>query len=201
MNSRKSAINPEAVLERVAPSQQSQYALNVTVVYEDASTRQWARETCERVAGLVGPEAVRTTWWRLNDLSDAAVLAGAVSTALRADIIVVAIRAAEGLPLPFFVWVDSWLPHRGPGTAALVALVTLPERPRIAMERAREYLDAVARKGRFDFLIEERRLPLEKPANSSSPSRQASANTQRFPGPSPQRRGRSERRAKVAATA
>jgi hypothetical protein len=92
-------------------------------------------------------------------LNQPAVLAGAISTALRADVLMVAIRATEGFPLPFYVWVDSWLPHRSPGKAALVALITLPERPSLPIDRGREYLRAVARQGRLDFLLEERRLP------------------------------------------
>jgi hypothetical protein len=55
------------------------------------------------------------------------VLAGAVSKAMRADVIMVAIRATEGFPLPFYVWVGSWLPHRLRGKGELVALVAPPK--------------------------------------------------------------------------
>jgi hypothetical protein len=135
--------------------------LNISVVYEDAPTRAWAAEVCERVAALTGKDALHSTWWKLSDLVEPAVLAGAVSTALRADVIVVAIRAAEGFPLPFYVWVDSWLPYHPQGTAALVALITLPDPPTVRLDRARTYLRAVARQGRLDFLLEERKLPVE----------------------------------------
>jgi hypothetical protein len=130
----------------------------VTVVYEDEPTRQWAREVCERVAKLLGNEAVRGTWWKMSGLAEPAVLAGAVSMAMRADVLVVAIHAAEGLPLPFYVWTEAWLPHRAGVDVALVALITIPERPSLQLERAREYLRSVARQGRFDFLLEERKL-------------------------------------------
>src|SRR5258708_15584984 len=56
--------------------------LHVTVVYEDAATRQWAGEVFERVTKLVGKDAIRSTWWKMGDLSQPAVLAGAVSTAI-----------------------------------------------------------------------------------------------------------------------
>jgi hypothetical protein len=128
------------------------------VIYQDEATRQWALEVCERVAGAVGPAALNVRWWKLDDLSQPAVLAGAVSTALRADVLMVAIRASEGFPLPFYVWVNSWLPHRL-GKAALIALISLPECPSLALDRGREYLRAVARQGRLDFVLEERRLP------------------------------------------
>ena len=73
----------------------------------------------------------------------------------------VAVRAVEMFPVPFYVWVDSWLPHRLPGGGALVALVAQPEWLSTSMDRAREYLRSVARKGRLDFLIEERQVEPE----------------------------------------
>jgi hypothetical protein len=142
-------------------------SLNVLVLYEDSPTREWSGEVCSRVAGLAEPDALRVTWWKMSDLSEPGVLAGAVSKAMRADVIVVAIRATDGLPLPFYVWVDSWLPHRPQGTGALVALLGFPERFVAPMERAREYLKALARKGHLDFLIEERKLPLALEASGA----------------------------------
>ena len=159
------------VLERIVPVQEGvrgtlrpAYSLSVTVVYEDLPTRRWAVDFCERIAGLVGRESVSATWWKIAELSEPAVLAGAVSTALRADVIVVALRAAEGLPLPFYVWVDAWLPHRPQGLSALVALIAMPNNPGARLDRAREYLTAVARQGRLDFLVEERKLTMEPSA-------------------------------------
>jgi hypothetical protein len=137
----------------------SESGLAVTVIYQDAVTRQWALEVWERVAGLVGAAALHVCWWKLEDLSQSAVLAEAVSTALRADVLMVAIRASEGFPLPFYVWVNSWLPHRPASKAALVALISFPDSPSLALDRGREYLRAVARQGRLDFVLEERRLP------------------------------------------
>lgn len=145
--------------EQAAVASGPESDLAVTVIYQDDVTRQWALEVCERVAGVVGRAALNVRWWKLDDLSQPAVLAGAVSTALRADVLMVAIRASEGFPLPFCIWVNSWLPHRPAGKAALVALISLPECPSLALDRGREYLRAVARQGRLDFVLEERRLP------------------------------------------
>jgi len=138
--------------------------LEVTVVYEDSANWRWACQFCDRVVELVGRDTVRSAWWKLADLDEPAVLAGAVSTALRADVILVAVRAAEGLPLPFYVWVDSWLPHHPQGTAALVALIAMPDNPGPQLDRASQYLRAVARQGRMDFHIEERKLSAEATA-------------------------------------
>lgn len=159
---------PTAALAQITPLPEAvfglsplNYGLNVTVVYEDASTRYWADEFCGRVAKPFGQDTLSSTWWKLAELDEPAVLAGAVSTAMRADVIVVAVRAAEGLPLPFYVWVDSWLPHHAKGLSALVALIAMPENPGAQLDRARDYLRAVARQGRLDFLIEERKLNLD----------------------------------------
>lgn len=177
--------------------------LNITVVYEDAWSRQWAGHVCERVSGLVGSDSLRTTWWKMADLSEPAVLAGAVSTAMRADVLVVALRAAEGLPLPFYVWVDSWLPYHPPGGAALVALITMPDNPRPRLDRARNYLRAVAGHGGLDFMIQERKEPLDwSEPRSLGASTEIASNPQRFAPPPLERRRRrtsSKRRSAVAA--
>ena len=141
-----------------ARSVEAKYLLNVVVVYEDALSREWAMGVYERVAKVVGHDGVQTSWWQISDLCEPGVLAGAVSTTLRADVIVVSIRAADGLPLPFYVWVNGWLPHRTPSTAALIALLPTPEKPDSRSGRVGQYLRAVATQGRMDFLCEEREL-------------------------------------------
>jgi hypothetical protein len=131
---------------------------NVMVVYEDAAACEWAREHCAEM--VMGPDAkdVRSTWWKLNDLSHPAVLAGAVSKAMRADVVVVAVRETEGFPLPFYVWVNSWLPHRLRGTGTLLGLLASSERPNPHMNRAAKFLRAVARRVRMNCLLRERKL-------------------------------------------
>jgi hypothetical protein len=136
-------------------------ALNITVIYHDAATQAWAREVHNRVAKLAGKQCVRATWWKISDLVEPGVLAGAVSTAMRADMIVVAIDSAEGLPFAFNVWVDTWLPHRMQAMGWLVALIGSSEEANGHSIRAREYLRAVARAGGFEFLLQERRLPVQ----------------------------------------
>src|SRR5262245_28497001 len=92
-------------LERLlAVSAQDGSPLNVALIYEDAQTREWAREAYERVTKLAGEQGVRPTWWNLENLGNPGVLAAAVSTAMRADVIVLAARAGEGMPLAFYAW-------------------------------------------------------------------------------------------------
>jgi hypothetical protein len=139
--------------------------LNLMVVYEDAATRRWAGEFCQRVPKRTGREAVRSTWWRLGELKEPAVLAGAVSKAIRADVILVATRAFEVFPLPFYVWVSSWLPHRYHEPGVLVALVARPASLASRSSQAPhfQYLRSVAREGRLAFMVEERTLNHKAP--------------------------------------
>jgi hypothetical protein len=134
-------------------------APSVVVVYQDRVLKNWVRQFGARLGRLVRLRDVRVTWWKLSDLAQPAVLAGAVSVAIRADWIVVAIRATDEPPLPFYVWVQSWLPHRQ-GSGALLALLALSEHPPKS-DRTREYLREVASQGRLEFLIEERKLAKE----------------------------------------
>ena len=60
--------------------------LNITVNYEDVRTQQWAGDICAMVKSRAGSHPVRPMWWKLDNLVEPGVLAGAVSTALRADI-------------------------------------------------------------------------------------------------------------------
>ena len=146
-----------------ATAPEAKRVVSVTVVYEDAAARKWAQEACEQM--FVGPgwERVQSTWWNLDGLSEPAVLAGAVSKAMRADVIVVAIRATEGFPLPFYVWVGSWLPHRLRGEGKLVALVATAKPHGFQRNRAAEYLRAVAQRAGMHFQVTDRNLASEAP--------------------------------------
>jgi len=150
------------LLDKFIPaSTEPGYGLNFVLIYEDSETRKWARDIFDRVAKLGGDDNTRATWWRLNELSIPVVLAGAVSTALRADVIVVATRATEGLPLPFYLWTKAWLPHRAKGPGALIALLPREMRKAPKTGRVKEFLRGTAELGRLDFLVEHRELPAE----------------------------------------
>jgi len=143
---------------------------SIAFIYQDDETRGWAKETSERLARLAGDEGMRASWWRISDLTAPGILAGAVSSALQADMIVVASRA-EGLPFPFYVWVNLWWPNRAECPGALVALVGPPERAASREGRVGDYLRIVARQARMEYLA------VEKPVTSSS--------EKQFPKPNP----------------
>jgi hypothetical protein len=149
-----SATNHIASLDKlvfVSPKQGS--SINFVAVYEDEITREWAREAHEQVISLSGNNTVRPTWWKLNNLSEPGVLAAAVSTSMRADVLVIATHATEGLPLPFYVWVKSWVPHRLQPGGVLVALLGKPKVKRAEFGRVGDYLRGIAGLSRMEFLM------------------------------------------------
>ena len=154
----------------VSVSNDTEGVANVTVIYQDASTRKWARQFCAQIESLVGVRACRMTWWKVGDLSEPGVLAGAVSTALRADVFIVALQADQPLPVEFCMWTEAWLPHRNAPGGSLLALIALPEQPGSHSDEAQDYLRAIARQSRLDFLIEERKLGSSALAESLSES-------------------------------
>ena len=83
-------------------------------------------------------------------------IAGAVSKAMHADIIVVSARGAESLPLPFYFWVNSWLPHHAASRSLLIGLLAGADHRSPHAGRLRKYLRTVARQGRLDLIIDER---------------------------------------------
>jgi len=127
----------------------------VTFVYENNETREWAKELHQRMAKIAGSEGVRASWWKIADLSAPGILAGAVSSAVRADIIVIASRG-EGLPLPFYVWVNLWWPHRPESAGTLVALIGTPKPQAPRAGPVGEYLSVVAQQTRMSFLKAEK---------------------------------------------
>jgi hypothetical protein len=136
------------------------YVLRLCVLYQDDQTRQWAQEVHTLARKLVGKNSLSPTWWNIQVLNEPAVLAGAVSTAMHSDIVVIAMHGEAALPLAFYYWADAWLPHRYQQPGALLALLGLPEQPRGKPERIREYLRTLAHRGGLDFMSDERRLPV-----------------------------------------
>jgi hypothetical protein len=142
---------------------QSQCRLNIVGVHGDAVTGQWATQVAYNAIQLVRGFSVRSTWWEMGGLSDPGVLRAAAQAATTADVLLVSLRAAAELPFALYQWVKAWLPRRLPLAGTLVALIGAPEAPGADSLRIGRYLQAVARRGRLEFLALEQRLPVEPP--------------------------------------
>ncbi len=143
------------------------YAVNIVVIYEDATTEQWGLEVRERVSQVAGPEAARCLAWKVSDLGRPEALQQAVAHTIRADVIVVAVNAAGELPRDVQAWINAWLPQRPQVSGILIGLLGRSRASDTRSQRTREQLCAVARKAGLDFLVEERtRRPALRPASS-----------------------------------
>jgi len=163
-SAKKEILTSESItrLEKlIAVSPNVDSPLNVALIYEDAPTREWAREAFECVTKVAAEHGVRPTWWNLDNLGNPGVLAAAVSTAMRADVIVLAARAGDGMPLAFYAWINAWLPNRFHSGGVLAALLGETKHSGARRARVGDYLREVARQGRMSFLLEIRKLEVE----------------------------------------
>lgn len=140
----------------------ARYALNVALVYQDALTQQWAGQARDLMAAAVGPDAVRCSEWKINDLVEPGAYWQGVAALAHADVIVVSLHEAEPLPAVFYLWVNLWLQERGGLPGALVALVVPPEESNsLAKHETRSYLSAVASQGHLELFMQECTQPGE----------------------------------------
>lgn len=135
--------------------------LRVMVVHEDSVCQRWAVEVRDQVADLVGPRCLRSSLWPFSDLAQSRLLNAAVRAAVEADVIVLSLRLGAAIPLPLEVWIEAWLPRRLQPTGTLVALLGMPEPLGPNPPAVPDYLRAVARQARLDFLPQQRALPAE----------------------------------------
>jgi len=161
----------------IAPDE-SPYTLNITGVYQDNVTRDWAMQTCRQATQLAAVERVQNKLYNAHSLSDPGILLEAVRATLRADVIVVSVYAAEELPLDLYVWFDAWLPRRRSRTGVLVALIAVAEPRGSQSVRTHEYLQAVARRGELDFMPQECKPPLARVSSLNLIAERASITTQ-----------------------
>ena len=139
----------------------SGYEFKIAVVYQDTLAQSWAIQMCRPVRQKFGGEHVHNTWHSVHSLGDPEILVEAAQAALAADVIVVAVHAADELPPELCAWIDVWLPRRLARVGALAALIGVPGEPATQAIRTQEYLQAVALRGQLDFLPHERKLPAE----------------------------------------
>jgi hypothetical protein len=128
-------------------------ASQAVIIYSDEATHRWAEKAFAKAAGDQR-HAFRSTWWKMSDLSQPGVLAGAVSSAMRSQLIIVATRSGGNFPLPFYIWASSWLPHYVNSGGSLIGLIGTN-----GESGARNYLLSLARIAGLAASIEERDLP------------------------------------------
>jgi hypothetical protein len=156
--------------ELKSASDGSDYKFKIAVVYQDTLAQSWAIQMCRPVSQKFGGENVQNTWHSVHSLSDPEILVEAAHAALAADVIVVAVHAADELPPELCAWIDVWLPRRLARVGALAALIGVAGELASQAIRTQEYLQAVARRGLLDFLPHERELPAETGLAAARPA-------------------------------
>jgi len=172
------AIEPGRVSEPITSASGSaaqwpelESTLELVMMYEDAQSQMWTRQLSESLARALGKDAVHATGWKIGDLGTPGALAEAVVATTRADVVVIALNAAEELPLEAYIWVDAWLPRRPQIKGILVGLVAVPEESgALGWQRTENYLNAVARKADLEYLIQRCEQRQESPAGAMAGS-------------------------------
>ena len=154
-------------LERIAPADKAPIplaedvpALNVTMVYEDPAARKWAAEMWGPVTQMAGEENISVASWSIGSLAWPEMIEEAALSAARADVIVIAVSAAERLPIDLCVWIGAWVPRRARRAGALAALISPPRKRDLQAFSTRDFLQMVAIKGGLDFFSRDRALPV-----------------------------------------
>jgi hypothetical protein len=143
--------NAEKLQEIIDGNLQNDAPLKVCFLFENETTRAWARESAEEIKCCAGGEAIQATWWRMNELSEAGVLAGAVSTAMRAHLVVIATEETEGLPLPFYVWMNGWTSNRRQSSGAILSLSREQKKKSSRGGRLAKYLRSAAEQAKLEI--------------------------------------------------
>src|SRR5262249_38672703 len=96
----------------------------ILIAYETVSSGLRAREMSERLATRLHSEfEMSSEVWKFELLNHPQLRQQAANEAAVADMIIMAMRRAGELPPHVKHWIESWLPQRRGGAAALVALL------------------------------------------------------------------------------
>jgi len=141
------------------PSAEAGLELDLAVVFQNLTAREWASEMWGQVKQWLGKTSLSAASWGISDLGRPDLLAAAVQAAAQAEVILVAVLAAPELPLELYTWCDVWLPRRGRRAGVLMTLIGQRAEPSPEVAPTLDYFQAVARKGGLDFIPQARLLP------------------------------------------
>ena len=132
--------------------------LVLLAAFEDSVTGMRVKEFCQGLSRNLGQQCqiIEHVWlfstFRLRELQEIAA-----EEASAADLVIISVHQAEGLPDEVKSWIELWLSHKGARHAILLALLDpgYEEVPR----PTQAYLQDVARRGDMEFLIESTDMP------------------------------------------
>jgi hypothetical protein len=151
------ALNPLSNF-RLRPQVETQ--CSVTVVYQDTPARERAIWLCHHLVREFWAEIdFKFSWWRFKYLAEPEIAAAAAQAAGDSDMILVASRGVDDVPLEVRKWFESWTPSHPSRDAALVLLTDSRAEPELGRSPTALFLKAVADRAGMDCL-----LPVRYPA-------------------------------------
>ncbi len=129
-----------------------EHDINVLVAYEDFAAGCRAMALLKRVGSQCGgPGRLIHMMWRFDVLSDPCYLELAVSEALAADIIIIAMREGRGLPQKVRNWIARWLLMKEDRPLALAASLDHDREKTSDQVCVLPYLAKLAHYGKMQF--------------------------------------------------
>ena len=132
--------------------------LAILATFEDSLTGMRVKEFCRDLSRNLGQQCqiVEHVWlfstFRLRELQEIAAEEASAS-----DLVIISVHQAEDLPDEVKSWIDLWLGQKGARPAVLLAL--LDPGYEGASSSTEAYLQATARRGGLEFLVESRTGP------------------------------------------
>ena len=132
---------------------ESNLEIEVVIVYENFAAGIRAKSMLDRLSAALQPEfGINRGLWKFELLDYPQLREQAAIEALKADMIVVSTNGDSDLPEHIKNWIESWLPQKREGLAALIALLDHPQQKTDSWP-AYTYLRQVANEGKMDFFF------------------------------------------------
>jgi hypothetical protein len=148
----KGMQNRRFTTESAAPRSRN---FKVVVAFDDSATSSPALKTCEYVIQQLGNDIqVRRKIVDFKQETTPQSRAAAARDAAKADMVIVAAREDEQLPLPMQEWMDEWAANRSADEGALVAILNRSTRAN-TKSSVRDRLASVAKQAHMDFFSSE----------------------------------------------
>jgi len=127
-------------------------AFKIVIAYETFASGMRAKGVSERLAAQLETEFdINSDVWKFDMLRHSRLREQAATDAAEADMIIISVGRAPELPTHVSDWVESWLPRKKGGQAALVALLDQHQEADGDLPPLATYLQEMAEKGSMDF--------------------------------------------------
>jgi hypothetical protein len=143
---------------RVAGMHPHSRRVRAVAASEDSTTEARVDEFCRGLEKHLGETCeLSKQIWLLSELRMPQLRAIAAADANAADLVIISVHHAEGLPPELQDWIELWLAHKRKQPSLLVALFDPVYSGVSAALRAA--LEAVARRGHMEFLVQSEDAP------------------------------------------